>query len=50
MGGKGITFEKGFPMRANIVIDDQLMRDVLRVTGFKTKREAMEEVYELCCA
>lgn len=30
-------------MRTNIVIDDRLMRDTLRATGFKTKREAVEE-------
>jgi Arc/MetJ family transcription regulator len=30
-------------MRTNIVIDDKLMRDVLRATGFTTKREAVEE-------
>ena len=30
-------------MRTNIVIDDKLMRDALRATGFKTKREAVEE-------
>ena len=30
-------------MRANIVIDDKLMRDALRATGLKTKREAVEE-------
>jgi len=29
-------------MRTNIVIDDKLMRDMLRVTGLKTKREAVE--------
>lgn len=29
-------------MRTNIVIDDQLMRDTLRATGLKTKREAVE--------
>lgn len=29
-------------MRTNIVIDDKLMRDTLRVTGVKTKREAVE--------
>ena len=29
-------------MRTNIVIDDVLMRDVIRVTGLKTKREAVE--------
>ena len=30
-------------MRTNIVIDDKLMRDALRSTGLKTKREAVEE-------
>jgi Arc/MetJ family transcription regulator len=30
-------------MRTNIVIDDQLMRDTLRATGLKTKREAVDE-------
>jgi Arc/MetJ family transcription regulator len=30
-------------MRTNIVIDDDLMRDALRATGLKTKREAVEE-------
>lgn len=29
-------------MRTNIVIDDRLMRDALRTTGLKTKREAVE--------
>jgi Arc/MetJ family transcription regulator len=29
-------------MRTNIDIDDQLMRDALRVTGLKTKREVVE--------
>jgi Arc/MetJ family transcription regulator len=29
-------------MRTNIVIDDKLMSDALRVTGLKTKREAVE--------
>lgn len=29
-------------MRTNIVIDDKLMRDTLRETGLKTKREAVE--------
>jgi Arc/MetJ family transcription regulator len=29
-------------MRTNIVIDDVLMRDALKVTGLKTKREAVE--------
>lgn len=30
-------------VRTNIVIDDKLMRDVLRATGLKTKRDAVEE-------
>ena len=29
-------------MRTNIVIDDRLMRDTLRATGLKTKREAVD--------
>jgi Arc/MetJ family transcription regulator len=29
-------------MRTNIVIEDGLMRDALRVTGLKTKKEAVE--------
>jgi len=30
-------------MRTNIVIDDKLMRNTLRATGLKTKREAVEQ-------
>jgi Arc/MetJ family transcription regulator len=29
-------------MRTNIVIDDKLMRDALRASGLKTKRETVE--------
>lgn len=29
-------------MRTNIVIDDELMKETLRLTGLKTKREAVE--------
>ena len=29
-------------MRTNIVIDDKLRKDALRLTGAKTKREAVE--------
>ena len=29
-------------MRTNIVIDDKLIKDTLRLTGLKTKREAVE--------
>jgi Arc/MetJ family transcription regulator len=30
-------------MRTNIVIDEVLMRDALKATGLKTKREAVEQ-------
>ena len=30
-------------MRTNIEIDDKLMKDTLKITGLKTKREAVEE-------
>ena len=29
-------------MRTNIVIEDQLMKDALRTSGIRTKREAVE--------
>lgn len=29
-------------MRTNIMIDDELMTDVLKLTGIKSKREAVE--------
>jgi len=29
-------------MRTNIVIDDKLMKDALRMTGLKTKRDVVE--------
>jgi Arc/MetJ family transcription regulator len=29
-------------VRTNIVIDDKLMKETLRLTGLKTKREAVE--------
>lgn len=32
----------GSPMRTNIEIDDKLMDDVLRATGLKTKKDAVE--------
>ena len=34
-------------MRTNVVIDDQLMRETLRATGLKTKREAVDEALRL---
>ena len=30
-------------MRTNIVIDDELMKQVLKLTGLKTKREAVDQ-------
>jgi len=30
-------------MRTNIVIDDQLMNQALTISGFKTKKETVEE-------
>jgi Arc/MetJ family transcription regulator len=30
-------------MRINIVIDDQLMAEALKASGFQTKKEAVEE-------
>jgi Arc/MetJ family transcription regulator len=30
-------------MRTNIVIDDELMKEVLKLTGLKTKHEAVEQ-------
>jgi len=30
-------------MRTTMVIDDELMREALRVSGLKTKREVVEE-------
>ena len=34
-------------MRTNIVIDDDLMKRAMRVSGAKTKREAVERSLEL---
>ncbi|MGD2246061.1 MAG: type II toxin-antitoxin system VapB family antitoxin [Candidatus Aminicenantes bacterium] len=29
-------------MRTNVVIDDQLMKDALKISGFRTKKAAIE--------
>lgn len=34
-------------MRTNIVIDDVLMAEALRVSGYKTKKKAVEEALRL---
>ena len=33
-------------MRTNIAIDDKLMRDALRTSGLKTKREVVEQALQ----
>ena len=37
----------GILVRTNIMIDDQLMANALKVTGFRTKKEAVEEGLKL---
>lgn len=37
----------GVGMRTNIVIDDKLMDDALKITGYKTKKEAVEQGLKL---
>ncbi len=34
-------------MRTNIVIDDRLMKDALKLTGIRTKREAVETALKI---
>jgi len=34
-------------MRTNIIIDDQLMSEALLISGYKTKKEAVEEGLKL---
>jgi len=34
-------------MRTNIVIDDDLMTNALKITGFKTKKDVVEEGLKL---
>ena len=40
---KAYTLTAGGPMRTNIVIDDQLMAEALRISGARTKRQAVED-------
>jgi Arc/MetJ family transcription regulator len=35
-------------MRTNIVINDKLMRETLRASGLKTKREAVDQALRTC--
>ena len=37
-----LTVDRVHSMRTNIEIDDKLMKDALRATGAKTKKEAVE--------
>ncbi|MBU0953901.1 MAG: type II toxin-antitoxin system VapB family antitoxin [Spirochaetes bacterium] len=37
-------------MRTNIVIDDQLMNEALKISGYKTKKETVEEGLKLLIA
>ena len=34
-------------MRTNIIIDDELMADALKTSGYKTKKEAVEQGLKL---
>ncbi len=40
-------YTHGGMVRTNIVIDDQLMEQALSVSGFKTKKETVEEALRL---
>lgn len=37
-------------MRTNIVIDDALMNNAIRISGYKTKKETVEEALKLLIA
>ena len=38
---------KGHEMRTNVVLDDNLMDAALKLTGFRTKKKAIEEGLKL---
>jgi Arc/MetJ family transcription regulator len=40
----------GLEMRTNIVIDDHLMNEALIISGYKTKKETVEEGLKLLIA
>ena len=42
MYSERLRYTSGLPVRTNIVIDDKLMDEALKVTGAKSKREAVE--------
>ena len=37
-------------MRTNIVIDDKLMNEAIKICGYKTKKETVEEALKLLIA
>jgi Arc/MetJ family transcription regulator len=41
------THRGGVGMRTNIIIDDALMEQALGISGFKTKKETVEEALKL---
>lgn len=44
----GIIYtHRRWPMRTNVVINDELMESALRTSGIKTKKEAIEEGLKL---
>jgi len=47
--GKKYTLRDVF-MRTNIVIDDTLMNEAIKIYGFKTKKETIEEALKLLIA
>ena len=40
----------GTPMRTNIVLDDDLLSEAIRVTGIKTKKDVVHEALRLLVA
>jgi len=44
------TYTWGLRMRTNIVIDDNLMSEALVISGYKTKKETVEEGLKLLIA
>jgi Arc/MetJ family transcription regulator len=42
-----IDTHRGWQMRTNVVINDDLMESALRTSGIKTKKEAIEEGLKL---
>lgn len=47
IGGKIHIKIKGYDMRTNVVLDDNLMDAALKLSGFQTKKKAIEEGLKL---